>query len=62
MNLKLFSVAVMCAPMLVVASSVDLSGNWNLTSVDGRHKVKAAVPGDNYSALEAAARTLTASE
>jgi beta-mannosidase len=54
MNLKLFSVAVMCAPMLAAASSVDLSGNWNLTSVDGRHKVKAAVPGDNYSALEAA--------
>jgi beta-mannosidase len=48
--------AVACLPLSLGAASAsfDLAGQWNLSSADGKYKVKAAIPGDNYSALEAA--------
>lgn len=35
---------------------IDLNGRWKLSTRDGRHKVPAALPGDNISALQAASR------
>ena len=35
-------------------NSLSLSGNWTLASRDGKIECPAAVPGDNYTALEAA--------
>ena len=52
MNKMILTTAALVAAGTV--SALDLSGTWSLCDGKGGNKVEALVPGDNYTALEAA--------
>ena len=56
MKMKKLMIVVSCfaAGGWCLAAGIDLSGTWTLCDGKGGHRVEAQVPGDNYTALEAA--------